>query len=126
MRFPHIRFTVRWVMVAVAIVVALAAFWGLFPSKTRGFEESAVMVKVILDAAPVGSSVETARRFMEREGFHCTEKTNSSFSEDRTGIDYLYCGRSEGLIVQRKWMVAIVHRKGKVVEVLANTGLIGP
>jgi hypothetical protein len=105
--------------------MALAAFWGFSHSKTRGFEEPAVMVKVILDEAPVGSSVETARRFMEREGFLCKEETNASLGE-KTGIDYLSCWRSEGWIVFTRWDVFIVHRDGKVVEVVARQLLTGP
>jgi hypothetical protein len=84
------------------------------------------MIEAVLVRVPIGTSVEEAQRFMELEGFACSRNTNESFL-DRTGLDYIYCDRSEGRgWVSRRWQVAIVHRDRKVVEVLASTGLIGP
>ncbi len=83
------------------------------------------MVEAVLGQAPVGTPVDDAQKFMEREGFSCSRSTNAAFL-DRKGLDYIYCDRSEGGIVQRRWQVAVVHKDGKVVEVLASTGLVGP
>ena len=83
------------------------------------------MVETVQGQVPPGTPVDEALRFMEREGFKCSRTVNGSFGE-RNGLDYLYCDRSEGGIVQRRWQAAIVHRDGKVAEVLARTGLVGP
>ncbi len=93
---------------------------------TRGIEDPARMIEAVLKQAPVGTPVADAKKFMEREGFHCKPMTNQPFG-DRTGLDYIDCERIEGgTAVQRRSQVAVVHRDGKVVEVLASTGLVGP
>ena len=111
-------------------LLALVLLAGLGCSgPTRGLKDPSKMKGVVLKAVPVGSRIEEARRFMEREGFRCSPQTKSSFADHdgtRKGIDYLYCDRSEGLIVSRRWQVAIVHSGDRVTDVLANTGLIGP
>ena len=83
------------------------------------------MVEAVLGRVPVGTPIDDAQRFMEREGFTCSRSTNEPFL-DRTGLDYLYCDRSEGGVTFRRWQVAVVHRDGKVTEVRASTGLVGP
>jgi hypothetical protein len=111
-----------------ALALALAAVAGCAGTRavTRGIEESPRMVEVVLGHVPVGTPVEDAQRFMEREGFACSRSTSAAFL-DRKGLNYVYCDRSEGSgWVQRRWQVAIVHRDGRVVEVLASTGLVGP
>ena len=46
----------------------------------------------------------------------CSRTIGGSFN-DRKGLDYVYCDRSEGSgLVERRWQVAIVHREGKVTE----------
>ena len=94
-------------------------------SATRGLESPADMTRAVSAKVPVGASVEDAQRFMEREGFTCSATVNGNWG-DCKGMDYLYCDRTEGGLVSRRWQVAVVHANGKVTEVLANTGLIGP
>jgi hypothetical protein len=112
------------VALTAAVLIAVAGCTGT-RSATRGIEEPPRMVEAILAQVPVGTAVDDAQRFMEREGFACSRKTNAGFL-DRSGLDYIYCDRSEGTVVSRRWQVAVVHRDGKVVEVLASTGLVGP
>jgi hypothetical protein len=113
------------VALTAAVLVAVAGFTGI-RSVTRGVEEPPRMVEAVLGQVPVGTPVDDAQRFMEREGFKCSRSSNAAFL-DRTGLDYVYCDRSEGSgAVQRRWQVAVVHRGGKVTEVLASTGLLGP
>ncbi len=84
------------------------------------------MVEAVLGQIPVGTSIDEAQRFMEREGFKCSRSVNEAF-RDRKGLDYIHCDRSDGSrLVQRRWQIAIVHRDGKVVEALATAGLVGP
>ncbi len=94
-------------------------------SHTRGIAEGPRMVQAVLGQVPVGTPIDDAQRFMEREGFTCSRSTNEHFL-DRTKLDYIYCDRSEGGLVSRRWQVAVVHRDGKVTEVLASTDLAGP
>jgi hypothetical protein len=95
-------------------------------SVTRGLETPADMTKAISASVSVGTSVQDAQKFMEQEGFTCSQTVNGEWGE-RKGVDYLYCDRTEGgAVVSRRWQVAICHADGKVTEVLANTGLIGP
>jgi hypothetical protein len=92
---------------------------------TRGIKEPSDMQRIVRTAVPPGSDLQDAQRFMEKEGFHCSRQTNTSFG-GRIGIDYLWCDRSDGGVVKRRWQVAIVHQNGKVSEILATTGLVGP
>lgn len=67
---------------------------------TRGIEDPAEMKRVVLRATPVGSSLESARRFMEQEGFTCSMQKGDSFVDHeglREGIDYLWCDPVGGL-----------------------------
>jgi hypothetical protein len=97
---------------------------------TRGLKDAASMKALLKKKLPLGTPVEKARLFMEREGFKCSLMHNKSFSEEgavRNGIDYLYCDRSDGVgFVTRRWQVAIVLKTGSVSEVLVSVGLIGP
>src|SRR5262245_40488979 len=111
-------------VVAAAMLAAAAGCTGP-RSETRGIEEPARMVEAILMHVPIGTPVDDAQRFMEGEGLKCSRTTNGRFG-DRDGLDYVYCDRSEGGLVQRRWRMAIGYRDGKVTEVLADTGLVGP
>ena len=83
------------------------------------------MIRVVLTHVPVGSTVNDAQRFLEQEGFQCSRHTNDTF-QGHKGVDYIYCDREGGWLIYRRWQLAIVHRDGKVVEVLASTGLVWP
>jgi hypothetical protein len=110
---------------AMIIVALVAGGYAGTRSVTRDIEELPRMVEAVLGQIPVGTPIDDAQRFMEREGFACSRKTNAEFL-DRMGLDYVDCDRSEGGIVRRRWQVAVVHRDGKVTEVIARTGLVGP
>ena len=102
----------RVVLTAVALLAAAGCAGTR--SVTRGIEEPPRMVEAVLRLIPVGTSVDDAQRFMEREGFACSRSTNDEFL-GRKGLDYIHCDRSEGSgFVQRRWQVAVVYRDGKV------------
>jgi len=95
-------------------------------ARTTGkITDSITMTRVLQTALPFGTELSTARTFMEHEGFHCTPQTNARWG-DRSHLDYLYCERSDGSIVQRHWQVAIVYYGKYVFEVLVTTDLVGP
>ena len=93
---------------------------------TREIEEPPRMVEVILAHIPVGTPIDDAQHFMEHEGFKCSRQTNAQIPGHEW--DYLYCDRHESLgwWVSRRWQVHVGYRDGKVTEVEAHTGLIGP
>ena len=108
-------------------VIAVSVFFAGCGTKsaTRDITEPPRMVDSILGHVPIGTPIDDAQRFMEAEGFSCSRQMNSTWG-DRRGVDYLYCNREEGnSFVMRRWQIAILHRDGKVTEVLANTGLNG-
>jgi hypothetical protein len=110
----------------VLLVVMLVAFAGCMhlQSVTRNVDEAPRMIEVVSSIVPIGTPVDEAQRFMEREGFKCKREQNAGFLE-RKGLDYIYCERTSGFGFTRDWRVAVVHRNGKVVEVLANTWING-
>ena len=111
---------------AVAVCL-IAAGCGQHPV-TRGISEPSRMVEIVLGRV-VRSEPRSRRRSRSSRprGLRALEHKNGAFG-DRRGIDYLYCDRTEsvGFPVTRRWQIAIVHRDGKVTEVLASTGLVGP
>jgi hypothetical protein len=118
------RSRTRHIWVAFLLVPLVGC--GASRTVTRSIRRSPEMVAVVLKAAPPGTPIEEAARFMRGEGFRCSTCVSDSFM-DRSEIDFLYCTRSDGgSAARRKWKVAIIHKRGVVTEVLANTGLVGP
>jgi hypothetical protein len=77
----------------------------------------------------IGSSREEATRAMEKAGYRVGVMTSGAFSEEgvvRRRIDYLYCDCSEGLLIERRWQVALVYVGDSITEVLVAMGLTGP
>ena len=74
---------------------------------------------------PVGTAATEARRVMEQHGFTCSLVTNGTFA-DLHGIDYVYCDRQEGGVVQQRWQAALISVEGKVSAVRVETGFVGP
>src|SRR5262245_50464512 len=109
----------------IAVVLTSIAGCAAPQPVTRGIEEPARMAEAVLGRIPVGTPVEEAQRFMEREGFDCYREADGA-TIGRPGLGYIYCNRSDGVAIKRRWQVAVVHRDGKVVDVLASTGLVGP
>src|SRR5262245_34761314 len=109
----------------IAVAVSSIAGCASPPPVTRGIDEPAQMVEAVLGRAPVRTPVEAAERFMAHEGVTCARQPDAA-PIGRPGMGYVYCDRFEGLGIKRRWQVAVVHRDGKVVEVLASTGLVGP
>ena len=50
----------------------------------------------------------------------------ADFKEYRGPLHYAYCdGRSRGLLVYRRWQLALVDSAGGLSDVLVATGLVG-
>lgn len=116
----------------------------------KGIEHDDQMLETIRTLIPDGTPIVEAQHFMESEGFLCHRLKDGAFdkrsrkwedamfgpqdeseeySKDENGLSRLWCSRQEksgSFLVARKWQVTLKHRDGKVVEVLAKHGLIGP
>ena len=90
------------------------------------YQQPDSMRAAVLHLVPIGSSVDTAQARLEREGFRCA-LTHGPFAE-HPATDYLWCDATVGAgsPVTRRWQVAVFEDSGRVRDVAAKTGLIGP
>jgi len=124
---PHWAWT-RWGLAGLGIgfLTAVILVMFLIPHKvTQGIDDAAAMRNILVREVPPGSSVVEAERFMRDQGFSCYRELDASY-RNLNGIDYLLCGRDDGIVVFRVWSVAILHQDGKVTDVFVDTGLTGP
>lgn len=78
--------------------------------------------KVIAEAVPAGTSVNEAKKRMEKRGFNCRIMNLPGKAET-----YLSCYTTgPGLIVVRQWAVPFEILDGKVGEGRVSTDLLGP
>ena len=105
-----------------SIVVSLSA---CSRGATTGYSDTPTMTRALRSLIPVGTQVSDARRFMQGEGFHCNLRQDAQWG-NRTSLNYLYCDRSDGTIVLRRWQVTIVLDGTRAGEILVTTGLVGP
>jgi hypothetical protein len=128
-------------MKALGFAILLLTAGGCVCSRfvTADIWEPRQMVETVLRLAPVGTPIDDAQRMMEREGFKCSRVTNGDFfvsireeqkvdtEEQREGLDFVRCSRlHDGCLVYSTWEVALVHRDGKVAEVLPQVRFYGP
>jgi hypothetical protein len=85
---------------------------------TRRVKSDAEMVVIIRGEIRVGTSIDNAQRFMEREGFTCQREIG------RKGWILVSCKRSDkdGPTIVRDWRVDLNCRDGKLVDVAASGG----
>lgn len=124
------KVALRWVG---ALAVAVAILWYALASRgpTVGFKDVQKMKSAILAHVPIGTTIDDARKFMEKERFRCSEYTNAIFTMHggtRKGIDFTYCERIDnaGFLEVRIWGVALVVVDEKVTEILVRESVFGP
>lgn len=86
-------------------------------------EDGPSMREEILRHVPIGTPKDRAREIMERNGFACSIQLNKDHQP------YLFCGKQQisKWPVERKWLVAIGLKDGRVSSVGGvTTGLVGP
>lgn len=98
-------------------------------NKIKFYEDPRLMEKEILAHISVGSPVFQAKKVMEENRFKCRYLQDETFGTTEEK-DFLHCDfskllLSKALLVSRRWLVAIDHQEGKVVNVSVSTGLIG-
>ena len=90
------------------------------------FDDTAGMRTAVLELVPVGTPMEDARRRLELEGFRCELPATHRFEGVQDPLHYAHCdGRSRGLLVYRRWQLALVDSAGRLSDVLVATGLVG-
>jgi hypothetical protein len=105
--------------------------------QTWKIDDPAIMKATLSEQIPIGSSLSEARRYMESEGFECSDVLNGKFiertqlSDDQPryeGFDFIRGVRrqSAGFPVERIWSVAVVHDGSLVTDVLVRQDFVGP
>jgi hypothetical protein len=83
----------------IAISLSLCAAWSIgLAGVTSKVDNVTTMQKLIVNVIPPGTPINQARAFMEREGFKCSIQRDSAWGS-RKHLDYLYCDRSDGMLV---------------------------
>ncbi|MBI3394617.1 MAG: hypothetical protein HY042_02165, partial [Spirochaetia bacterium] len=99
------------------IVVSLTACIGmtcLKPSLIDG-ERADTAHQAILERYPPGTRIETVTQALENDGFTCAYQ-EGEFVGMKGRARYLYCDRSNGLLVSRRWQIAVVPEGALVKE----------
>jgi hypothetical protein len=114
----------RWIFAATMCLTGCATLNRGTVTRQPGGQD---MKSAILGSVPVGSSIDVARQFMEREGFTCRDERNQTVN-GQPGVDYLSCRRNDpaGHWVSQEWIVSIIFRDGHVTDVQVSSGLTGP
>ena len=80
-------------------------------------------------ATPIGSSLDSARVFMQSNGFTCQHRINEAFAglHDGRRADFLWCSKSKTSgVVEHRWQTIHVDTAGRVRAVFAFEGLRAP
>jgi hypothetical protein len=104
-----------------------AALVGCRHSLAERIELPDEMRAAVLAIAPRGTPTAEAARRLTREGFACAPVRHASFGGSDS-LTYAYCNASAsvGSPVSRRWQLALVDSAGRLLDVRAKTGLIGP
>lgn len=121
----------------IALIVALIIYLGQI-GKIKMRDDPQAMKLEVLKKAPIGSSIQDARKVMEENGFTVTPHHNDAFAEYQDGDpqkpiihegeDFLMCykARTPFLFVTREWRIVIVHKGDVVSDISVGIGLTGP
>jgi hypothetical protein len=78
---------------------------------------------------PTGASLHDAQKTMEAHGFTCSMTRDAQW-QNQSHVDYLYCDQiwsapNSGLVMKRRWQVALFLINDKVSGQYLATGLVG-
>src|SRR5438128_778330 len=97
------------------VVALVAAFCVRRPQGIpNGIASVPEMKNRVAALVPLGASAADAAARMSTAGFICTVYKQQPFGRPSEKLDYLYCARSEGLVVQRRWQIALVLQHSRV------------
>lgn len=77
---------------------------------------------------PIGTTVMEGERRLAKMGFDVRSREGALFVGMNAPGNFLHgdLQRSAGLMVSRRYQVALVHSNGNIFLILATTGLVGP
>jgi hypothetical protein len=81
----------------------------------------------IQNLIPLGMTDTNAELIMQQQGFACSIK-HGDFKDGSNMVknaDHIYCDKSEGSIIQRRYQVALVLTDSKVSTVKLSSDLVG-
>ncbi|MEZ0273052.1 hypothetical protein [Methylobacillus sp. MM3] len=81
----------------------------------------------LLLLAPLGSDARQAKPILEEKGFKCHWVPNSTFSGIKGRHDFLYCDLEKlvGVLVSRRWQLALIHKDFVVTNAKFGISLTG-
>jgi len=105
-------------------ILALSCYGKLAEKKLHNlkpielYQNNDEMNDEILKYIPINSSVFTAKKIMELNGFECKKYVNGSFKE-RENLDFLFCYRkiTHWSLYDQIHQIAIIHNNDFVTEV---------
>ncbi len=96
-----------------------------FPQATLP-ENGVALRAVVPQHAPIGTAIGRAKPKVESLGFTCSWVEGKLFVGLEKPVVYYYCSFASGVPVAKRWQLALVPRGGKVDDVRAAFGLVGP
>ena len=81
----------------------------------------------LLEIAPIGSDARDALPILESRGFKCKWSKQEEFYGLTGKNDYLYCDieKLAGILVTRRWQLALIHENYIVTDAKFGIGLTG-
>ena len=109
------------------MVVVTGMVVGLVGCRQKPSEEVSKedMLSTYKEKIPVGTSLKDARAIMEADGFVITEKVNARW-RGKNGFTFLCCVRDDGMVIKRRWEIALMHNGQFVTGVDIRPGLVYP
>ena len=93
--------------------------------KTEDVVSPQQMQQTLEKSVPKGMALETAKVFMEGEGFACEEIKGGTW-KGKKGLNFLHCKREDGQMIKRRWEVALMHDGRSVSSMDIRTALVYP
>ncbi len=93
--------------------------------KTEEVASPKEMQAMIEKAVPKGMALDTAKVFMEGEGFVC-EEVKGGIWKGRKGLNFLHCKREDGQMIKRRWEFALMHDGRTVSDLEMRSALVYP
>lgn len=104
---------------AVFICIRLAFAAVVLPEGEAEFRE------LVQSQAPIGTPVEIAKERMKALGLRCAPAKGWT-GNIRDTTEFYFCSFQVGRLVARRWQVGLLPREGRIVDVVARVGLVGP
>jgi hypothetical protein len=125
MSHPLAERTVNWLKHFAVVASCLLTLSCEKEHKTEDVASPKQMQETLEKSVPKGTALETAKVFMEGEGFVCEDIKGGTW-KGRKGLNFLQCKREDGQMIKRRWEVALMH-DGKTVSAMEmRTALVYP